>query len=126
MSGRRQSEAAPLTPSQRRGLRDQLLAIRAEASERSRLAARRALARETCPVDAGDVARQMRERAFGLSMVERDRRLLEQVDEALSRIDTDDYGVCEGTGEPIPYARLALRPWARHTAAYQSQLEREA
>ena len=34
------------------------------------------------------------------------------------------YGLCEGTGEPIGYSRLKLRPWARYSVEYQEELER--
>ncbi len=34
------------------------------------------------------------------------------------------YGACEGTGEPVGYSRLKLRPWARFSVEYQEELER--
>jgi RNA polymerase-binding transcription factor DksA len=40
---------------------------------------------------------------------------LHQIDAALERLHRDpkQFGVCERTGEPIPFARLDLIPWAR-------------
>lgn len=37
---------------------------------------------------------------------------LEQVDDALARLDAGTYGVCTGCGKPIPAARLEVRPFA--------------
>ena len=40
---------------------------------------------------------------------------LHEIDAALERLyrDPERFGVCEQTGEPIPFARLDLIPWAR-------------
>jgi RNA polymerase-binding transcription factor len=42
-------------------------------------------------------------------------RELAEIDAAIERLHStpDKYGVCEDTGEDIPYARLDLIPWAR-------------
>jgi DnaK suppressor protein len=48
-----------------------------------------------------------------IGLLERERRLLAEVEAALSRIRGGTYGVDEGTGDPIPYERLAAIPWAR-------------
>lgn len=50
---------------------------------------------------------------------------LAEIDDALERIKDGSYGVCEGTGEPIPKRRLEVFPSARFTVAYQEQLEKE-
>lgn len=51
-------------------------------------------------------------------IAERVSRELEEIDEALRRLyeEPDRYGVCEDTGEPIPFERLDLVPWARWCA----------
>jgi DnaK suppressor protein len=59
-------------------------------------------------------------------LLERDVRLLAEIDRALAKIREGAYGLCEGTGEPIGYARLRLQPWARYSVEYQEELEREA
>jgi DnaK suppressor protein len=59
-------------------------------------------------------------------LLERDVRLLSELDRALAKIRDGTYGFCEGTGEPIGYARLRLQPWARYSVEYQEELEREA
>lgn len=58
-------------------------------------------------------------------LIERDMRLLGEIDRALAKMDEGMYGLCEGTEEPIGYARLRLQPWARFSIGYQEELERE-
>lgn len=41
------------------------------------------------------------------------RSSLEEIDAALARLESGDYGVCERCGSPIPDARLEARPTAR-------------
>lgn len=60
-----------------------------------------------------DSAASTAEKAELLALVERLRETLTDVDDALARIDSGDYGVCEGCGEQIPIARLEARPQAR-------------
>ncbi len=43
---------------------------------------------------------------------ERERKLIKKIDEAISRIDADDYGFCESCGEEIGVQRLEARPTA--------------
>ncbi|HWE56407.1 MAG TPA: TraR/DksA C4-type zinc finger protein [Acidimicrobiales bacterium] len=38
---------------------------------------------------------------------------LEEVEHALEKIDTDQFGICEGCRQPIAEARLEARPEAR-------------
>ena len=58
-------------------------------------------------------------------LLERDARLLAEINRALAKLRDGTYGICEGTGEPIGFARLRLRPWVRYSIAYQEELERE-
>jgi DnaK suppressor protein len=48
-------------------------------------------------------------------IAERASRELEEIDEALRRLyeEPERFGICEDTGEPIPFERLDLVPWAR-------------
>jgi DnaK suppressor protein len=55
----------------------------------------------------------------------KERKLLIEIEHALEKMNTGEYGVCEGTGDPIGYKRLELRPWTRYSVAYKEQLERE-
>ena len=63
--------------------------------------------------DEGDqTLRALAESEF-LSMHERLRKQLMEIESALSRIDKGLYGVCEETEEPIEPERLLAIPWTR-------------
>lgn len=74
--------------------------------------------------DEVDQASAMVEQNLNLRLLDRDRKLLWEIDHALGKIETGDFGYCEGTGEPIPKRRLELRPWTRHSVKYKEKLER--
>jgi DnaK suppressor protein len=57
-----------------------------------------------------DVATDMYDREFTLSLASNDRELLYQIDEALTRIDEGTYGICSGCKKPIPATRLKAIP----------------
>lgn len=54
---------------------------------------------------------------------------LRLVDEALDRLSSGDYGVCQACEEPIPAKRLHALPWARYCIACQetagTQMDRD-
>ncbi len=64
------------------------------------------------PVDVADVASVEEERMTLLNMIDRDRRMLPVVQQALLQIDDGSYGWCDETGEPIGLQRLLLSPSA--------------
>jgi RNA polymerase-binding transcription factor DksA len=49
---------------------------------------------------------------------------LQQVDDALARMDAGTYGTCANCGRPIPPARLEVRPFAEHCVACAENLGR--
>jgi len=49
-----------------------------------------------------------------LGLMDSERKILIEIDDALSRIENSTYGICEINGEPIPKARLEAIPWARY------------
>lgn len=78
------------------------------------------------PADEVDQASLVTDQAYLLKLADKERKLLAQIDHALRKLDNgDDYGICEGTGEPIGKKRLMARPWTRHSIAYKEQLELE-
>ncbi|MEN9315845.1 MAG: polymerase-binding protein DksA [Pseudomonadota bacterium] len=80
--------------------------------------------RETVIVpDPADRATIEEEHALELRTRDRERKLLKKVQQALSRIDSGDYGWCEETGEPIGVPRLLARPTA--TLSLEAQQRRE-
>ncbi|MCC7402839.1 MAG: TraR/DksA family transcriptional regulator [Bdellovibrionales bacterium] len=63
--------------------------------------------------DEGDqTMRALAESEF-LSMTERLRKQLMEIEIALSRIESGSYGICEETEEPIEHDRLLAIPWTR-------------
>jgi DnaK suppressor protein len=80
--------------------------------------------RETVIVpDPADRATIEEEHALELRTRDRERKLLKKVQQALTRIDSGDYGYCEETGEPIGIPRLLARPTA--TLSLEAQQRRE-
>jgi RNA polymerase-binding transcription factor DksA len=65
----------------------------------------------------------LRDMAFARAMTYNE--LVEEVNEALGRIEHGTYGRCELTGKPIPADRLDAIPWTRFTAEAEAQLEKE-
>lgn len=119
-------ESPDLTDAQRAELRGMLEARRGEltASIETRQSQDRGAEREVG--DEMDDANTEGITAMASRLLERDVQLLGEIDRALGKFRTGDYGYCEGTGEPIGYGRLRSRPWARFSVAYQEQLERDA
>ena len=59
-----------------------------------------------------------------LRTAEREQRLLNKIDAALRRIDNDEFGYCEVSGEPIGVRRLDARPVATMTIEAKEAQER--
>ena len=74
--------------------------------------------------DLADRASEETDHALELRTRDRERKLISKINKALKRIDEDDYGYCEDTGEPISVARLDARPIATLTIEAQERHER--
>jgi DnaK suppressor protein len=73
--------------------------------------------------DPSDRASVEEEHTLELRVRDRERKMLKKIEDAISRIDSGDYGYCEETGEPIGVARLIARPTA--TLSIEAQERRE-
>ena len=60
--------------------------------------------------DPTDRATQESDRSFELRIRDRERKLINKIQEALKRIDMGEFGICEECGEEIGEARLNVRP----------------
>lgn len=76
------------------------------------------------PIHMADMGTDSYEQEFTLSLVEKDRKLLREINAALAKIRDGTYGICEGTGKPISKVRLEAQPWARYSIEHARQLEK--
>jgi RNA polymerase-binding transcription factor DksA len=65
------------------------------------------------------------DRDFALKLLSQEQDALEEIDEALRRIQSGSYGICDVSGEVIPQMRLEAMPFARRTVACQEKLDQE-
>jgi DnaK suppressor protein len=76
------------------------------------------------PIHPADVGTDNFEQEFTLGLLESERTLMREIDEALDRVKDGTYGVCLGTGKPIDKARLRARPWAKYCIEYARLMEK--
>ncbi len=74
--------------------------------------------------DIADRASAETDRAVELRTRDRERKLVQKIDEALLRIKNGSYGYCEETEEPIGLRRLEARPIATLSLEAQERHER--
>jgi DnaK suppressor protein len=92
-----------------------------EALKKSRLDAAGDLS--SMPIHMADIGTDNYEQEFTLGLMDSERKLLKEIDDALQRIEQGTYGICESTGKQIPKARLEAQPWARYCVEYARMLE---
>ncbi len=73
--------------------------------------------------DPADRATIAEEPALELRTRDRERKLLKKIEQSIARIDANDYGYCDETGEPIGVPRLLARPTA--SLSLEAQQRRE-
>lgn len=74
--------------------------------------------------DIADRATAETDRALEFRTRDRERKLINKIDEALQRIEANEFGWCDETGEPIGIRRLEARPIATMTVEAQERHER--
>jgi RNA polymerase-binding protein DksA len=95
--------------------------IEDEALKKSRLDAAGDLS--SMPIHMADIGTDNYEQEFALGLMDSERQLLREIDDALGRVEEGAYGICEGTGKSIPKARLEAQPWARYGVEYARMIE---
>jgi len=75
--------------------------------------------------DIADESANFRSREILERLSAEGRRQMEEIDAALGRIGSGEYGQCFDCGEAIPHARLEAYPMARRCIACQGEWERE-
>ena len=73
--------------------------------------------------DPVDLAVRNYSKNVALAVSENESRQLTQIDEALVRLDDDEYGSCQNCEKAINPKRLAAIPWARYCLDCQELLE---
>lgn len=76
------------------------------------------------PVHMADLGTDNYELEFTLGLLQGERAVLNEIDEALARIRNGTYGYCQATGKPIGKARLRAHPWAKYCYEYSLALEK--
>ena len=76
------------------------------------------------PTHPADIGSDNFEHEFTLGLLESERALLVEINEALDRIVDNSFGVCLGTGKSIVITRLRARPWCKYGIEYQRMIEK--
>ena len=74
--------------------------------------------------DIIDQASSQTEKTVEMRTLNRQRKLLAKIDQAIKKIKNDTYGYCEETSEPIGIKRLIARPIATLSIEAQEKHER--
>lgn len=75
------------------------------------------------PIHMADIGTDTWEQELTLGLIENERGLLREIDEALKRIDDRTYGICMATNRPISKSRLRAKPWAKYCIEYARKRE---
>ncbi len=73
--------------------------------------------------DSLDIASSARDREITFMLKSRELDELRAIEDAIERIDNDDYGICANCEDPIELKRLEAVPWARFCRACQEEME---
>ena len=75
--------------------------------------------------DIVDQASSYTDKNVEMKAINRQIKLISEIDKALLRVKDDTYGYCLDTAEPIGLKRLMARPVAKYTIAAQEKHEKE-
>jgi DnaK suppressor protein len=128
-NGRPRKNLAGISPKDLEIFRDAILAKRREivgdmsSMEREALRSSSGSNLSNLPLHMADMGTDNYEQEFTLGLMEKERKLLRDLNDALAKIQNGTYGICEGTGKPISKPRLVAQPWARYSIEYARKLE---
>lgn len=77
------------------------------------------------PIHMADLGTDSYEQEFTLDLMDSERKIITDIDQALDRIENGTYGICRVGGEMIPKPRLEAIPWARCCVACANLLEKK-
>jgi RNA polymerase-binding transcription factor DksA len=78
------------------------------------------------PLHMADLGTDNFEQEFTLSLLQNQEQALDEIREALGRIDRGTFGQCEECQQPIPKARLQALPYTRHCVACARKLQQSS
>ena len=121
----RPSEKEPfMNPMQLEYFRQKLLAWKSELLKESNETLSHLQEESLSEPDIAYRASLETDRALELRTRDRERKLIQKIDEAMGRIEDASYGYCEETGDPISLKRLEARPIATLSIEAQERHER--
>lgn len=112
-----------MNPQQRAYFKAKLNAMKQEIFDNSNDTIANLQQTSEAAADVLDRASSASVRAIELRTRDRQRKLVNKIDAALRRIDKNEYGYCEETGDPIGLRRLEARPTATLTIEAQERHE---
>jgi DnaK suppressor protein len=104
--------------------RNLLLEQRRQATEDLRADQSTALESDDGVEDVGDMSAFDLNRSTALELADRQTHLIEEIDDALQRIEGGTYGQCVRCGKPLDAERLKAVPTARYDAECQTAIEK--
>lgn len=113
-------EFRELLLAKRRELLDDMTQLQNEARDSSRGAGGGS---SSMPIHMADLGSDTWEQELTLGLIENERNLLREIDEALQRIEDRTYGVCLATNKPISKTRLRAKLWAKYCIEYARKRE---
>ena len=129
-NGKPRKNQAGLSPKDLEHFRDLLLQKRRELlgdmgqMEREALRSAGGSNLSNLPLHMADMGTDNYEQEFTLGLVEKDRNVVREINQALAKIMDGTYGICEGTGKAITKVRLEAQPWAKYSIEYARQKEK--
>ena len=118
-----------LSPKMKKHYRDLLLDLRANYQDQLNIHRADALTNRKSGPGAGmathmaDLGSDNFQHDFELGLLSDEGTVIEMIDEALTRLDENEYGICIECGKEISPARLEIKPFARFCVACKSRKE---
>ncbi len=114
-----------MTEEELEGARRRLLQLRKELLQevRDAHAASRELGQDGVP-DIGDMSANTYSRDVLLNLSETQQQTVRDIDAALERIDSGNYGICMRCEEEIAPRRLDVRPFSRYCIDCKTDIEK--
>ena len=109
-----------------KSIKDMLLRMREDLVRE--IARRSKATTEGVMPDIGDIldsVSEERTRELDMILTDREKKKLNQIDDAIDRIEDGSYGMCEECAVKIPKGRLKVMPFAKYCVECQEKIERE-